>query len=291
MLTIFPIPAIRDNYIWALHDGRHAVIVCPGEAAPVHAWLKATGITLTAILNTHHHWDHINGIVELAQVYNVPVYGPRHEDIPGMTRARGEGDVIEFSAPACRLRVMEIPGHTRGHIAYLGEGTGVPHPHLTPPLEGEEAGSSPLQGEGGGLHNNFLFCGDTLFGGGCGRVFPGGDVKKFHASLRRLAALPDATRVFCAHEYTETNLRFALECEPNNVALQARQASVLALRAEGLPTLPSTIALEKATNPFLRCDQPEIIRNVEAHSGEVLPAHDSETVFIALREWKNGWRG
>ncbi|MDR2194989.1 MAG: hydroxyacylglutathione hydrolase [Gallionellaceae bacterium] len=254
MTAIFPIPALRDNYIWALHDDHHAAVVDPGDAAPVRDWLNANGLTLAAILCTHHHHDHVDGIRELAQVYNVPVYGPRQEYIADVTRAVGEGDFIELPFAGVRLSVLDIPGHTRGHIAYLGE--------------------------------DFVFCGDTLFACGCGRVFDG-SLEQLHHSLRRLAALPDATRVFCTHEYTENNIRFALLCEPGNVALQARQISAQALRAEGRPTLPSTIALEKATNPFFRCDQPEIMRNVEKHLGHALSSRDEMRVFAALRAWRN----
>lgn len=255
MPTIFPIPALRDNYIWALHDGRRAAVVDPGDAAPVRAWLDANGIALAAVLCTHHHSDHTGGIRELAQVYNAPVYGPQREDIAGVTHKVGEGDIVEPGGLA-RLRVLDIPGHTRGHIAYLGD--------------------------------DFVFCGDTLFGCGCGRVFDG-TAEQLHASLRRLADLPDAMQVFCAHEYTEANIRFALACEPGNTELQRRQASARALRADGRPTLPSAIALEKATNPFLRCGQPEIVRSVETHLGRALPPDDEAAVFIALREWKNAF--
>jgi hydroxyacylglutathione hydrolase len=253
MLTIFPIPALRDNYIWALHDEHCAVIVDPGDAAPVRAWLEANGITLTAILCTHRDHDHVDGICELAQVYNAPVYGPRHETIPGITHPLDEADCVELPSPPCRLRVLHIPGHTSGHVAYLGEG--------------------------------YLFCGDTLYACGCGRV-RNNATEQLYNSLRRLAALPDDTQICCAHEYTETNIRFALLYEPNNIALQQRQLTARTLRAAGRPTLPTTVALEKATNPFLRCNQAEIIRNVENHLGHALPPHDEIAVFAALREWR-----
>ena len=253
MLNIFPIPALRDNYIWALHDGRRAALVDPGEAAPARAWLEAGDIALTAILCTHHHWDHTGGIEELAQLYNAPVYGPQRENIAGLTHDARESAWIELDRLG-RLRVLEIPGHTSGHVAYLGA--------------------------------DFVFCGDTLFACGCGRVFDG-TLEQLRASLQRLAQLPDATRVFCTHEYTELNIRFALMCEPGNVALQQRQEAARALRAAGLPTLPSTIALEKATNPFLRCGQPEIVRNVEKHLGHPLPPNDEMAVFTALRAWRS----
>jgi hydroxyacylglutathione hydrolase len=254
MLNLFPIPAFQDNYIWALYNEGHAAIVDPGDAAPVRAWLAEHRLKLAAILCTHHHNDHTGGICELAQVYNVPVYGPRLEDIPCISHAVGEGDTVEIAELGLRLEVLDIPGHTRGHIAYLS--------------------------------GNRLFCGDTLFGCGCGRLFEG-TAEQLHRSLQRLANLSDDTQVYCAHEYTEANIRFALACEPNNAQLQQRQADARALRATGHPTLPSTIALEKATNPFLRCFAPEIIRSAEQHTGHSLPPNGETAVFTALRAWKN----
>ena len=257
MLGIIPIPAFKDNYIWVLHNRQHAVVVDPGDAAPVRTYLDAHRLKLAAILCTHHHNDHVGGICELVQVYNVPVYGPQHEDISCISRAAGEGDVVEIHELGIKLDVLDIPGHTRGHIAYLGS-CGV-------------------------------FCGDTLFGCGCGRLFEGTAAQLFH-SLQRLASLPGETKVYCAHEYTEANIRFALACEPGNAQLKQRQEDCRALRAAGRPTLPSTIALEKATNPFLRCTMPEIIRNVEQQLDFKLPPGNEVVVFAALREWKNNFR-
>ena len=257
MLDIIPIPAFKDNYIWVLHNRQHAVVVDPGDAAPVRAYLDAHRLKLAAILCTHHHNDHVGGICELVQVYNVPVYGPQHEDIPCISRAAGEGDVVEIQELGVKLNVLDTPGHTRGHIAYLGSGG--------------------------------VFCGDTLFGCGCGRLFEGTAAQLFH-SLQRLASLPGETKVYCAHEYTEANIRFALVCEPGNAQLKQRQEDCRTLCAIGRPTLPSTIALEKATNPFLRCTAPEIIRKVEQQSGLKLPPGNEVAVFAALREWKNNFR-
>ena len=254
MLDIVPIPAFQDNYIWTLHDGQHAVVVDPGDAAPVRAYLDTHKLKLAAILCTHHHGDHVGGVCKLAQVYNVPVYGPQHENIPCISHAAGEGDAAAIAELGIMLEVLDIPGHTRGHIAYLGMGA--------------------------------VFCGDTLFGCGCGRLFEG-TAAQMHHSLQRLAHLPDDTRVYCAHEYTEANIRFALACEPGNALLKQRQADARALRAAGQPTLPSTIALEKATNPFLRCTEAEIIRNVERQTGLKLASKNETAVFTALREWKN----
>ncbi len=253
MLNIIPIPAFKDNYIWTLHDRQYAVVVDPGDASPVLTWLHAHQLKLTSILCTHHHNDHVGGICELAQLYNVPVYGPRHENIPCVSRAVSEGDVVEIAELGIQLKVLDIPGHTRGHIAYMGEGS--------------------------------VFCGDTLFGCGCGRLFEG-TAAQLHHSLQRLAQLPDDTRVYCAHEYTEANIRFGMACEPGNTQLKQRQSDARALCATGQPTLPSTIALEKATNPFLRCTEPEIIHALRRHG---LTDSSELKVFTALREWKNNF--
>ncbi len=254
MLDIIPIHAFQDNYIWTLHNRQHAAVVDPGDAAPVRAHLDAHRLKLAAILCTHHHGDHVGGVRELAQVYNVPVYGPQLENISCVSHPVAEGDVIAIAELNIRLDVLDIPGHTRGHVAYLGMGA--------------------------------VFCGDTLFGCGCGRLFEG-TMAQLHHSLQRLASLPDDTRVYCAHEYTEANIRFALACEPGNAQLKKRQAEARTLRAAGLPTLPSSIALEKATNPFLRCTEQEVIQNAGREAGLELASGNEMTVFTALREWRN----
>ena len=251
MLNIIPIPAFKDNYIWTLHNGQQAVVVDPGDAEPVLAWLDTQQIKLAAILCTHHHNDHVGGNCELVEVYNVPVYGPQHEIIPCLSHAVSEGNVIELAELNISLNVLDIPGHTRGHIAYLTEGS--------------------------------VFCGDTLFGCGCGRLFEGTPAQMHH-SLQRLAQLPDNTRVYCAHEYTEANIRFALACEPGNAQLRQRQSDARTLRAAGQPTVPSTITLEKSTNPFLRCAEQAIIRALHQDG---LTDTSELAVFTALREWKN----
>lgn len=256
MLHIDPIPALNDNYIWALHAGRHAVAVDPGEAAPVLAWLDARQQVLCGILCTHHHGDHTGGIAELCAVYNVPVYAPRAENIPGTTNPVAEGDAVILPELDVTLGVMDIRGHTRGHVGYLGDG--------------------------------FVFCGDTLFGCGCGRLFEG-SMEELHRALQRLASLPDGTLVYCAHEYTEANIRFALACEPENANLLQRAAETRALRAAGQPSLPSSIGLEKATNPFLRCAEPALIRAAQAH-GDMPEEPDELGVFSALRRWKDHFR-
>lgn len=254
MLEIIPIPAFADNYIWTLHDNQHAIVIDPGDAAPVRAYLDKHQLKLSAILVTHHHRDHVGGILELVEVYNSPVYGPRLEKIPGITHPLGEGDVVEISALNLRLDVIDIPGHTRGHIAFLW--------------------------------NNSVFCGDTLFGCGCGKLFEGPHAQ-LHHSLQRLAQLPDTTLVYCTHEYTELNLPFALVCEPANSQLKQRELDTHALREQNLPTLPSTMALEKATNPFLRCREPEIIHNLELKLGHTLPSNDELAVFTAMRQLRD----
>ena len=267
-LEITAVPALQDNYIWVIHDDRHAAVVDPGDAGPVLAFLKARGLQLDAILCTHRHHDHIDGIAKLRELYNVPVYGRRHPANPHISHELREGDRLELGepgiapsiSPAIVFDIIEIPGHLDDHLAYLA-------PEISPAI---------------------LFCGDVLFGAGCGRNFEG-TLAQLHHSLQRLAQLPDTTRVYCAHEYTAANIRFALACEPNNPALQQRATEVAKLRAAHQPTLPSTIALEKATNPFLRCAQPEIIRTLQQRGlVETSERGVSELgVFTALREWKN----
>ena len=260
MFNITAIPALQDNYIWAIHNVRHAVVVDPGEAAPVLEFLKAHGLQLDAILCTHRHADHIGGIAELREVYNVPVYGRRHPGNPHITHDLREGDRLELGSlgimPGVEFGIIEVPGHLDDHIAYLAP--------------------------------EILFCGDVLFGAGCGRNFEGTPAQ-LHRSLQRLAQLPGITRVYCAHEYTAANLRFALACEPNNPEVQQRAAATQQLRAANHVTLPSTIALEKATNPFLRCTQPEIIRTLQQRGLiDTSELGVSELgVFTAMRAWKN----
>jgi len=251
-ILIAPIPAFDDNYLWWLSDGRSAAIVDPGDAAPVARRLSQTGQQLCTILVTHHHGDHVGGVEALVQATGAHVYGPAAEPIPCLRTPLAGGDRIEVFGHT--FEVIEVPGHTRGHIAYYA-----------PTLSA-------------------LFCGDTLFAGGCGRLFEG-TPEQMTASLARLAALPAATRVYCAHEYTLANLRFALAVEPGNADLQARSRACAALREAGTPTVPSTIGEERATNPFLRCDVPAVRARAERES----PGAGASTVttFAALRTWKN----
>jgi hydroxyacylglutathione hydrolase len=257
MLTVLTVPAFEDNYLWLIHDGVHAAVVDPGDAAPILAALDSHKLSLAAILLTHHHADHVGGVTDLLRRFKVPVFGPRSESIPTITHSLVEDDVVTIPELRLRLSVLDVPGHTRGHIAYVAHEQG------------------------------WLFCGDTLFAGGCGRLFEG-TPEQMAASLAKLAALPDATQVYCAHEYTLSNLRFAHEVEPGNAALNERIDADKAKRDRGQPTVPSTIGVEKATNPFLRYQEAEIlnrlIRDGHIADGEPIAA------FAALRQWKNDYR-
>lgn len=258
-MNLVALPAFADNYIWMLHDGRSAIVVDPGDAAPVAAALAAQGLALAGILVTHHHPDHVGGIETLRPQLQGVVHGPARERIPAPFTPVEDGDTV--SLMGCDFEVIDVPGHTAGHIAYLAKDVG----------------------DG---HGPVLFCGDTLFSGGCGRLFEGTPAQ-MHASLGRLAALPGDTRVCCAHEYTLSNLRFAAAVEPGNDALTQYTARCTAWRAEGRPTLPSTIALERAINPFMRCDVPDVVAAARSRGA----ADDSgPAVLGALRTWKNEFR-
>ena len=257
---IVPLAAFRDNYIWLLHRGARAAVVDPGEAAPVLARLAADGLQLCAILATHHHADHVGGIAELrARFPEVPVYGPVAEAIDGVTVPLRDGDRLELPFLAAGFDVLAVPGHTRGHLAYYDRN------HL-------DCGA--------------LFCGDTLFSAGCGRLFEG-TPRDMQGSLVRLRALPGVTKIYCAHEYTEANLRFALAVEPDNAELHAYVAQVAELRAAGRLSLPSTLAQERLINPFLRWDAPAVIAAAARFRGH--PVSGPIEVFAAIREWKNGF--
>jgi hydroxyacylglutathione hydrolase len=256
-LSVLTVPAFKDNYLWLIHDGVNAAVVDPGDASPIMAALAEHGLTLTAILLTHHHSDHIGGVPALLDRYQVPVFGPRNDGIDAVTDPLSEGDRITVPGLALEFAVVEVPGHTLGHIAYV---------RTTP-----------------GLH--WLFCGDTLFAGGCGRLFEG-TPGQMAASLDKLAALPEDTEVYCAHEYTLSNLRFALAAEPGNEALQLRMRDESAKRALEVPTVPSSIGLERSTNPFLRYREPGIAGSLVA-AGKLTEGAMPVQVFAALREWKN----
>lgn len=254
MLTVTPLPAFDDNYIWALHDARDAVLVDPGDAEPCIEFLERHGLELFAILVTHHHGDHVGGLAVLAARCHPRIYGPRQESIPGITDAVADGDVIALARFGLQVRVIGTPGHTLGHVAYYD--------------------------------GSRLFCGDTLFACGCGRLFEGTPAM-MSESLSKLAQLPDDTEIFCAHEYTISNIRFARTVDGENAALLEREKREQARRAAGLPTLPSTLALEKATNPFLRCREPALI--VAAEAGLKRRPANAVEVFAALRQAKDAF--
>ncbi len=256
-LQVTAIPAFADNYLWLIHDQRHAAVVDPGDAAPIEDALRSLGLELNAILLTHHHADHAGGVAELCSHRSVPVFGPAGEKIPGVSRLLHEGDVVDLPVLGLQLRVLEVPGHTAGHIAYVADA------------------------------QNWLFCGDTLFAGGCGRLFEG-TPDQMTQSLAKLAVLPEETLVYCAHEYTLSNLRFALAAEPENANLAARFEQAQQLRALGQSTVPSTIGLERLTNPFLRYREPSVVRTLR--SAGRLQNDDPVAAFAALREWKNNFR-
>jgi hydroxyacylglutathione hydrolase len=251
MLTITAIPALEDNYIWLLRREHHAVAVDPGEAAPVLDYLRENGLQLDAILCTHRHHDHVDGIEELRGVYNVPVHGRSHPKNPHITHDLQEGDRLRLDMLDIEFDILETPGHLDGHIVFIAPG--------------------------------ILLCGDMIFGAGCGRNFEGTPAQLLH-SLQRLAALPDDTQVYCAHEYTAYNLPFALACEPNNPDIWRRSAETKRLREANQPTVPFTIALEKATNPCLRCTSPELIQTLRARG---LTETGELAVFNALRAWRD----
>ena len=255
-----PLPAFNDNYIWWVRQGDRALVVDPGDASPVLQALRAhPGVQLDAILITHHHRDHTGGLAELRAQTGARVIGPSRESIDGPIQAVVQGDVVQ----ACGLRfeVMDVPGHTAGHIAFF-----------CADMDGD-----PL-----------LFSGDTLFSGGCGRLFEGTPAQML-ASLDALATLPGATRVCCAHEYTLSNLRFARAVEPGNLKLASHFMVCEALRADGLPTLPSRMDLEREINPFLRSRKASVAQSVKLRD-ESLNTADEVAVFAHLREWKNQFK-
>ena len=248
MLNIIPIPALEDNYIWLLHNNRDAVVVDPGDGAPVIEILQRLNLTLAAILVTHYHADHIGGVRDVLKFQAAPVYAPQYERFDFEHIKLTDGDKIDLPEIGLKFDVMWLPGHTLGHIAYFND--------------------------------DYLFCGDTLFGAGCGRLFEGTPAQML-ASLARLKALDSNTKVFCTHEYTAKNIAFALTLEPDNTDLLARASAVKQLQAQKIPSLPSTMALEMATNPFLRCHQASIIENSQAQK------QDELSVFTAIRTLRN----
>lgn len=249
-MQIEPIPAFEDNYIWALRQADQVAVIDPGEAWPVLRFLERSGERLAAILVTHHHGDHIGGIAELVARHPVPVYGPALEAAEVVTQPLQDGE--RLTVLGVDFEVLHLPGHTRGHVAYYRPGS--------------------------------LFCGDVLFGAGCGRVFEG-TLDEMHASLARITRLPPETKIYCAHEYTQSCLRFAQRVEPGNPAIGRRIAAVDAQRAAGAPSVPSTLAEELATNPFLRWRSPGVISAASRWLGRA-PGSDAET-FAAIRLWRD----
>lgn len=252
MIQIIPIPAFEDNYLWLLVHGTYAAVVDPGDAQPILRYLTQHQLTLCAILCTHHHADHVGGNRALLARYNIPVYGPAHENIPGRTHAVVDGDSVQLPALGLQLTVIDVPGHTAGHVAYYGAES--------------------------------LFCGDTLFACGCGRLFEG-TPQAMYQSLSKIARLPDATQVYCAHEYTLDNIRFAKVVEPTNPDLLEREIRDRNSRAQHQPTVPSRLDLEKRTNPFLRSQIPSVIQAAQAYAGR--PLTEPWQVFATVRAWKD----
>ncbi len=253
MYDIVAIPAFEDNYIWTIHNDKHAVVVDPGDATPVLSWLAQHDVKLTGILCTHRHDDHVGGIEELRAVYNVPVYGRQHMKNPHITHDLKEGEKLSLEEFGLTFDIMEVPGHIDDHIAY----------HSSAPA--------------------ILFCGDVLFGAGCGRNFEG-SVKALFLSLQRFASLPPSTLVYCAHEYTASNLRFAKVCDPDNPDVADRVIKTAEKRAANQSTVPFTMEIELATNPFLRCKEPAILHSLKRMGYD---ATDEESAFAALRAWRD----
>lgn len=258
MLTISPISAFNDNYIWMFHppDSRDVFVVDPGDAGPVEETLKNHQLNLAGILITHHHFDHTGGVSELTKNRDIPVYGPDNPKIEGITHIVRDNDTIELNG--CHFIIMATPGHTLDHIAYF-----------------TKSGES---------HNPALFCGDTLFVAGCGRLFEG-TAEQMYKSLSRFSGLPGETRIYCAHEYTQANLQFALVVEPDNQILKKQMNQIAEFRSNNRPTVPSTLKQELATNPFLRSDQPAVIQSASDRDSS-LNATPIEVLRV-IRAWKD----
>jgi len=254
MMEVRRIHAFDDNYIWLIgcKNNPHVAIVDPGDADPVFAYMEQEKLEPVAILITHHHGDHTGGVKELLSRFDIPVYGPAHERIPTLTHPVGEGDIVTLASCNLTFKVLDTPGHTRGHVCYVG--------------------------------HDALFCGDTLFTAGCGRLFEG-STEQMYASLEKIRALSDQTLVYCAHEYTQANLAFAVVAEPENPATRARLEEVRQLRSRHEDTVPALLGLEKETNPFLRSHVHSLIQAAEKFAGH--PLASPAEVFATVRYWKD----
>lgn len=253
-MHVVPLPALADNYIWLLHDDSgQAIVADPGELAPVEAALRERALELRAVLLTHHHNDHIGAAAALRERHGASVFAPQDDRIAVADHRVGDGDTFTLERPQVRFEVLEVPGHTRSHIAYVGAGV--------------------------------LLCGDTLFSLGCGRLFEGTPAQML-ASLERLAALPGDTLVCCGHEYTAANGRFARQVDPHNGELTARCEHIAAVRAQGQPSVPVPLASEQACNPFLRIDSDALVQWGRRHA-----AGDRIARFAALRAAKDAFQG
>lgn len=257
-LSILTVPAFDDNYLWLVHNGSDAIVIDPGDDTVIVQALEQYHLQLRAILITHHHRDHTGGVAALQERYQVPSYGPAHDGIANLQHELHDQNQVQIAELNVNFRVIEVPGHTHGHIAYYAQ------------------------------HEQWLFCGDTLFGGGCGRLFEG-TAQEMLSSLDKLAALPDSTQVFCAHEYTLANLKFAREVEADNHNLNSRILIEQEKRQRGMPTIPSTIGLEKLSNPFLRTRINDV-RQYLIDSGRAVPDASDADFFAALRTWKNNFK-
>jgi hydroxyacylglutathione hydrolase len=258
--ALIPLPAFSDNYIWLLRHNGLAAVVDPGEAQPVLRALEDQKLQLRAILLTHHHNDHVGGVLELSRLTGATVYGPAHESLPRCDFPLQEGDSVELPELTLQMRVLDVPGHTAGHIAYVGSAAGL---------------------------DDLLFCGDTLFASGCGRLFEGTPAQMYD-SLEKFVTLPAETQVCCAHEYTLANLRWALAVDSANRTLQQWYQRAQQLRDQGLPTVPTTIGFERDTNPFLRSQQVDVAKAAAVRAGRSL--NSPVEVFAVLREWKNNFK-
>ena len=256
MLEIIPLPALKDNYIWLLKNraSGHVAMVDPSEAKPVLEMLDSENLIPVAILITHHHWDHVGGIAEITADYDIPVYTPKTESVEGSTHPVGEGNVVSLPELNLTLNILDVPGHTAGAVAYYTE--------------------------------SVVFSGDTLFTAGCGRLFEGTPTQ-MHASLNKFKSLADNTLLYCGHEYTLANLQFASTVEPDNKVIQERLVQTRLAREKNAATVPAAMAIEKESNPFLRCDHADVIQAASHYTKKSLS--EPVEVFAAIREWKNNF--